>query len=285
MSTTKRTRYHVGSHEIGLDPEYRVECIGDLDEARVWLASDVEAVAEDVEDATAFDAFLDRLDDMSDAEIVGEHTLDAFVFFVCPVEDCGCPCDCAETGRDCDGWHRREVAAEPQLAEADDQGRSAFTFDGTEYVVYNTSGRVLDGYWVAARVPAEGPIYPSRDYLFTGKRTREGAFALAVEKLRPSRLITFMPERYASITEPREEREEDEYPRVTAAGWVVGWSTDGYAVLFENREALAHIHPGRPVEVSIRRTEGFGFDDLDGEWRFVETAALAARAHILAARA
>lgn len=129
MTSAKCTRYHVGNREIGLDVEYRVECIGPLDEAREWLRADVEAVAEDVEDPSPFDAFLGRLDD---AEIVGEHHIDAFVFFVQPVEDCGCPCDCAERGEECDGEHRREAAAQPQLADADDQGRTMSQFDETD---------------------------------------------------------------------------------------------------------------------------------------------------------
>ncbi|WP_416963112.1 hypothetical protein [Streptomyces sp. Agncl-13] len=279
---TNRIRYHVGSHDLGLDTEYRVECVDTLDEAREWLRHDVEEVAVDVEDDTEFDAFLDRLDGL---DIVGEHRIDAFVFFVRHVTDCGCPCDCAETGRECDGEHPREAAAEPQLADADDQGRSAFEFDGTQYAVFNTAGSDRDGLWAAAQVPAEGPVSASSDCLLAGMATREVAFARAVEKLRPTRLITFLPKRYASITTPREEREADEYPTVTADGWVVGWSTDGYAVLFENGKARAHIYREGPfIFATIHRAEGVGSDDLDGEWRFVETAAAAARAQILDAR-
>ncbi|KMS74394.1 hypothetical protein ACM01_13950 [Streptomyces viridochromogenes] len=281
MASTKRTRYHVGNREIGLAVEYRVECVGTLDEAREWLRADVEAVAEDVEDPSPFDAFLDRLDN---TEIVGEHHIDAFTFFVRAVEDCGCPCDCAERGEKCDGEHRREAAAEPKLTDADDQGRATFQFDGAEYAVFNTADKAVDGHWAVARVPTDGQTLPSRDYLLADASTRDNAFALAVEKLRPTRLITFMPHRYNSITEPREWHEADEHSRVTADGWVCTWSTEGYAVLFENGQVRAHISPGGPVEVSIARAEGGGFDDLDGEWRFVETAALAARAHILDAR-
>ncbi|MFD7134935.1 hypothetical protein [Streptomyces sp. NPDC059894] len=282
MTSTKRTRYHAGSREIGLDVEYRVECVGTVDEAREWLRADVEAVAEDVEDPSPFDAFLDRLDG---AEIVGEHHIDAFTFFVQAVEDCGCPCDCAKRGEKCDGEHRREAAAEPQLADADDQGRSTFQFDGAEYVVFNTADKTVDGYWAVAKVPTEGSPLPSRDYLLAGISTRDNAFVLAVEKLRPTRLIKFMPRHFNSITEPREERGAEERPPLTADGWVCTWSTDGYAVLFENGEVRARISPDRPIKVSIARAEGGGFDDLDGEWRFVETAALDARAHSLDARA
>ncbi|MFI2369872.1 hypothetical protein [Streptomyces sp. NPDC018833] len=281
MTSTERTRYHVGNREIGLDVEYRVECIGTLDEAREWLRADVEAVAEDVEDPSPFDAFLDILDD---AEIVGEHHIDVFVFFVQAVEDCGCPCDCAERGEKCDGEHRREAAAEPQLSDADDKGRSTFQFDGAEYAVFNTTDKAVDEDWAVAKVPTEGPALPSRDCLLAGASTRDNAFALAVEKLRPTRLITFMPPHSNSFLDPREEREAEEYPQVAADGWVCAWPTEGYAVLFENGEVRAHIYPGRPVEVSVARAEGGGFDDLDGEWRFVETAALAARAHVLDAR-
>ncbi|MEU9140396.1 hypothetical protein AB0D33_31330 [Streptomyces sp. NPDC048404] len=283
-----RTRYHVGFHEIGLAPEYRVECIGeDVAEIFAWLEGDISGVAEDVEDDAPLDELYARLAKCDTvAELVGEHVADAFVFFVRPVTDCGCPCDCDEHGEKCDGEHRREAAAEPKLAEPDEQDRSTFEFDGTEYAVFNTAGKSLDGFWAVAKVPADGPTLPSSDYLFAGMSTRENAFARAVEKLRPTRLIKFLPKRYATITTPREEREADEYPRVTAEGWVVGWSTDGYAVLFENGEARAHIYPEGPfIFVTIHRAEGVGSDDLDGEWKFVETAALAARAHILDARA
>lgn len=108
-------RYHVGMNEIGLAPQYRVECLGDLDNARAWLTADIENTTEDIEDDSEFDALLCRLAEMPDAEIVGEHRVDAFVFWVRAVESCGCPCECAEEGRDdCDGKHGREAAAEPQ---------------------------------------------------------------------------------------------------------------------------------------------------------------------------
>ncbi|MGW1760980.1 hypothetical protein [Streptomyces mirabilis] len=124
---TNRTRYHVGFHEIGLDPEYRVECIGeDFEMIFAWLEGDISGVAEDVEDEAPLDELYDRLAKCETvAELVGEHTVDAFVFFVRPVTDCACPCDCAETGRadECDGEHHRE-AADPQPAEPDAEGRS-----------------------------------------------------------------------------------------------------------------------------------------------------------------
>ncbi|MFE4496055.1 DNA cytosine methyltransferase [Streptomyces niveus] len=115
-----RTRYHVGMNEIGLDPMYRVECLGDLDAARVWLTADIENTAEDVENDAAFDAYLGKLACTPDAAIIGEHPIDAFVFWVRAV-GCECPCDCAETGRadECDGEHNREATAEPA------EGRSA----------------------------------------------------------------------------------------------------------------------------------------------------------------
>ncbi|MFC8350379.1 hypothetical protein [Streptomyces sp. NPDC057280] len=273
MTSTKRTRYHVGNREIGLDVEYRVECIGTLAEAREWLRADVEAVAEDVEDPSPFDAFLDALDD---AEIVGEHHIDTFAFFVQAVEDCGCPCDCAERGEKCDGEHRREAAAEPRLTDADEKGRSTFQFDGAEYAVFNTSGKALEERWAVARVPTEDPSLGGRDYLLAGASTRESAFALAIEKLHPTRLITF--------TELRDNREAGQFSQVTADGWVCAWPTERYAVLFEDGEARAQIYPGSPVKVSVAKAGGDGFDALDGEWRFIETAALAARAHILDTR-
>ena len=282
----RRIRYHVGIREIGLTPGYRVECVADLDAARVWLCHDIEETAVDAEDAGAFDAFLDRLDTMTGPQLVGEHTIDAYTFTVRAAVDCGCPCDCATAGRVCDGMHNREAATEPQLAEPDEHRRSIFAFDGTPYAVFNTASQSqpLEGFWAVTTIPAEGPLHPSRDYVLAGMKTREDAFARAVEKLRPTRLITFQPKRHASITVPREEREADAYPTVTAEGWIVDWSTDGYAVLFENGTPRAHIYPQRPIEVSIFRAENIGSDTLDGQWRLVETAALAARAHILDSR-
>lgn len=285
MNTTSRTRYHVGMNEIGLDPEYRIECLADLDGARAWLEADIANTAEDPEDDTEFDALLCKLAEMPDAEIVGEWTCDAYVFWVRAVEDCGCLCDCAETGRadECDGVHNREAAPEPQLAEPDAEGRSTFEFNGDTYAVFNTASTPLDGYWAASKVPADGPIYPSRDYLGAGISTRENAFALAVEKLRPTRLITFLPRRFRDVLLDDEEREE--YPHVTRMGWVLGRNDEGIAVLFEDRTPRALIYPDRPIEVAIIRAPYGGLDDLDGEWKNIETAALAARAHILDARA
>ncbi|WP_206441302.1 hypothetical protein [Streptomyces boncukensis] len=108
-----RTRFHVGFNEIGLAPEYRIECFGDLGGAREWLAADVANVAEDVEDAREFDAFLDRLDALAETDLVGTHRVDAFEFWIRRTEGCTCPCDCAERGVDCDGEHRREAAPVP----------------------------------------------------------------------------------------------------------------------------------------------------------------------------
>ncbi|MFE2043219.1 hypothetical protein ACFXAZ_20280 [Streptomyces sp. NPDC059477] len=284
---TNRTRYHVGFHEIGLDSEYRVECIGeDFGMIFAWLEGDISGVAEDVEDDAPLDELYDRLAKCETvAELVGEHAVDAFVFFVRPVTDCGCPCDCAETGRadECDGEHHREAAAEPQLAEPDAEGRSTFQFDGAEYAVFNTASKPLDGYWAVSKIPAEGDIYPSRDYLGAGISTREAAFALAVEKLRPTRLITFQPRRFRDALLDDEEREE--YPTVTAVGWVLAWNDEGIAVLFENGTPRALIYPDRPIEVAVIRAPYDGLDYLDGEWKHIETAALAARAHIIDNRA
>ncbi|GGR80813.1 hypothetical protein GCM10010252_19160 [Streptomyces aureoverticillatus] len=283
---TNRIRYHVGMNEIGLDPEYRIECLADLDGARTWLTADIENTAEDAEDDTEFDALLCKLAQTPDAEIVGEHRVDAYVFWVRAVEDCGCPCDCAETNRadECDGVHNREAAPEPQLTEPDAQGRSTFEFDGDTYAVFNTSGKALEGYWAVTKVPADGPIRPSRDYLGAGLATREGAFARAVEQLRPTRLITFLPRVYRSITDDEELREAGEYPTTDRDGWVCAWSTEGYAVVFEDRVERGIVWPTTPVAASVNGADGRSHD-LDGEWRFVETAALAIRAHVLDARA
>ncbi|MFI5809005.1 hypothetical protein [Streptomyces sp. NPDC051561] len=101
------TRFHVGSHEIGIGSEYRVECVGTLGAAREWLRHDVEAVAEHIDAPAPFDKFLDRVDEI---DIVGEHVVGGvFTFWVRAVENCGCPCGCAERGESCDGVHRREA--------------------------------------------------------------------------------------------------------------------------------------------------------------------------------
>ncbi|MBK3576144.1 hypothetical protein JHN63_20435 [Streptomyces sp. MBT65] len=283
---TNRTRYHVGFHEIGLDSEYRVECIGeDVAEIFAWLEGDISGVAEDVEDDAPLDELYARLAKCDTvAELVGEHTADAFVFFVRPVTDCGCPCDCDEHGEECDGEHRREAAAEPQLAETDEQGRSSFKFDRAEYVVFNTASKPLDGYWTVERVAADGSSLPMREYVLVGQQTREDAFALAVEKLRPSRHITFMPQRDRTITMSQEDQDAEEYPTVTRDGWVCAWSTAGYVVVFEDRVERGIVWPGKPIEASVAGQDGRQHD-LDGTWRFYEQAAAAVRAHVLDARA
>ncbi|MET9253768.1 hypothetical protein [Streptomyces sp. NPDC003717] len=285
MTTTSRTRYHVGMNEIGLDPEYRIECLADLDGARAWLTADIENTAEDAEDETEFDALLAKLAQTPDAGIVGEWACDAYVFWVRAVEDCCCPCDCAATGRAdaCDGVHSREAAPEPQLAEPDADGRSTFEFDGQTYAVFNTASTPRDGYWAVAKIPADRPVYPSRDYLGAGISTREKAFTLAVDKLRPTRLITFLPRQFRDAL--RDEEDRREYPMVTRGGWVLAWNDEGTAVLFEDGTPRALLYPDRPIEVHIIRAPYGGLDDLDGEWSNIQTAALAARAHVLAARA
>ncbi|WP_331762510.1 hypothetical protein OG612_45615 (plasmid) [Streptomyces sp. NBC_01527] len=283
MMTTSRTRYHVGMNEIGLDPVYRIECLADFDGARAWLTGNVENTTEDVQDPSEFDALLDRLARTPDAQIVGEYAVDAYVFWVRAVEDCGCPCDCAERGEECDPRHNREAAAEPELTDPDEHGRSVFRFDGVPYTVFNTSGRDLDGYWAVERVPAESPALPSRDYVLVGQRTREHAFTLAVEKLRPSRHITFLPQRYSTVTMSEDDRDYDEYPHVTRDGWVCAWSTAGYVVVFEDRVQRGIVWPGHPVEASVTRDDGTALD-IKGEWRFFEQAAAAVRDHVLTAR-
>ncbi|MFI5474990.1 hypothetical protein ACIA6D_32875 [Streptomyces cacaoi] len=285
---TNRTRYHVGFHEIGLTPEYRVECIGeDVAEIFAWLEGDISGVSEDVEDDAPLDELYARLAKYDTvAELVGEHTADAFVFFVRPMTDCGCPCDCAETGRtdECDGEHHREATAEPQLADADQQGRSPFRFDGAEYVVFNTTSEPLDGYWAVAKTPAESGVYPIHGYLLVGMKTREGAFALAVEKLRPTRLITFLPRRHRDITVPRDEQEQEEYPTVDRDGWVCAWSTLGHAVVFEDGTERGIVYADRPIEAHVTGADGIDVE-LDGPWRCFEQAVAAVRAHVLDARA
>ncbi|MCY0959619.1 hypothetical protein [Streptomyces sp. H27-H5] len=286
MNANHRTRYHVGMNEIGLDPEYRIECLGDLDGARAWLTADIENTAEDAEDDTEFDALLCKLAEMPDAEIVGEWMCDAYTFWVRAVEDCACPCDCAETGHadECDGKHNREAAPEPKLAEPDEQGRSAFKMHGTEYRVFNTASKPLDGYWTVERVAADGSSLPMREYVFGAQKTREGAFARAVEKLRPYGVITFLPQRYRTITMDQDDQDREEYPSVTRDGWVCAWSTAGYTVVFEDGVERGIVWPGNPIEASVAGTDGRQHD-LDGEWKFYEQAVAAVRAHVIDNRA
>ncbi|MFJ6074666.1 hypothetical protein ACIQFU_28200 [Streptomyces sp. NPDC093065] len=287
MNASSRTRYHVGMNEIGLDPEYRIECLPDLDGARAWLTADIENTAEDAEDETEFDALLDKLAQLPDAEIVGEWTCDAYVFWVRAVEDCGCPCDCAETGRadECNGTHSREAAPEPTLGEPDEQGRSAFQMHGTEYRVFNTAGTPLDGYWTVERVAADGSQLPSRDYVFVGQLTREGAFERAVEKLRPYAVITFLPQRYRDVCMSQEDQDMTEYPdHVQRDGWYCAWSTAGYVVVFEDGTERGIVWPGRPIEAHITGKDG-RWIEFDGEWKFWEQAAAAVRAHVIDNRA
>ncbi|WP_331726106.1 hypothetical protein [Streptomyces sp. NBC_00470] len=104
-----RTRYHVGSRDIG-GAEYRVECIPTWHDARDWLHDDVANTASWAQDQTEFDAFLERLETMTEADGVGEHSIDAYTFYVHRVTACGCPCKCDATGQPCDGTHRREAA-------------------------------------------------------------------------------------------------------------------------------------------------------------------------------
>ncbi|MDX3020096.1 hypothetical protein [Streptomyces acidiscabies] len=89
--TTNRTRYHVSMNETGLDSGYRIECLGDLDGARAWLEADIENTAEGTKNRSEFDACLVKLATVPNAEIVGEHRIDAYLFWVRAVEDCGCP--------------------------------------------------------------------------------------------------------------------------------------------------------------------------------------------------
>lgn len=285
-ATTSRTRYHVGMNEIGLDPQYRIECLPTLDGAREWLTADITNTAEDAEDETEFDTLLDKLAQLPDAEIVGEWTCDAYTFWVRAVEDCGCPCDCAETDRadECNGTHEREAAPEPQLTETDEKGRYAFQFLGTEYRVFNTSGKPLDGYWTVERVAADGSQLQFREYLFNGQQTAESAFARSIEKLRPTAVITFLPQRYRTITMDQDEQDYDEYPLVTRNGWVCAWSTAGYVVVFEDGVERGIVWPGRPIEASVAGTDGVQHD-LDGEWTFYEQAVAAVRAHVIDNRA
>jgi len=104
--------------EIGLTPEYRIECLADLDGARTWLTADIENTAADHDNNEAFDALLAHLHTLDDTHLVGEHHADAYTFTVRAAVDCGCPCDCAAAGRACNGIHNREAAAEPQPAKA-----------------------------------------------------------------------------------------------------------------------------------------------------------------------
>lgn len=113
MSNTAHVRYHIGHNKIGEAPEYRVECIGDLEFAREWLDIDVSNTAEDHEgdEAQPFLTFLTHVNLTREdvAPRVGErHVIGDMEFWITPVE-CHCPCGC-ELGADCDHpKHNREA--------------------------------------------------------------------------------------------------------------------------------------------------------------------------------
>ncbi|MFD6335342.1 hypothetical protein ACFWGI_37975 [Streptomyces niveus] len=275
-----RTRYHVGMNEIGFDPVYRVECLGDLDAARVWLTADIDNTSKKAAERAEFDTYLGKLARTPDAAIVGEHTIYAYTFWVRVLVDCGCPCKCAATGKECNGEHNREAADEPKLAEPDEQGRSAFEFDGTNYSVYNTAAKPADGYWAVERVITDASSLSRREDILIGQKTRDSAFALAVDKLRPTRLITFLPRIHNSITDDEESREANAHPTTDREGWTCAWSSEGYAVVFENGVERGIAWPGRPIEASVNGADGRPHD-LDGEWTCHEQAVAAVRAHVL----
>ncbi|ARX85645.1 hypothetical protein SMD44_05109 [Streptomyces alboflavus] len=131
QSTGSRTRYHVGFNKPGEAPEYRVECIGDLDEARGWLNDDIGNVADDYYDegALPFVEFLDRDEEHND---VGVHRIGDYEFWIKEVTDCKCPCSCDVRGEECDGEHRREAL--PHL-EPRERGH-VFERCGRTYYVY-----------------------------------------------------------------------------------------------------------------------------------------------------
>lgn len=294
------TRYHVGYHEIGLAPEYRVECIGeDFDEIFAWLEGDISGVAEDVEDEAPFDELYARLSECTTvAELVGEHVVDAFVFFVRPVTDCACPCDCAEQGEECDGVHRREAVedgedvdgdeavedSEPQLGEPDDKGVSRFTFGGGEYEVFCTASTELPGYWACYPAPQDGADPATRSHIVAGAETREAAFEVTLGKLQARQMIEFLPRRYRTITMSSEDQEDDAYPTVTRDGWVAAWHTDGFVIVFEDGRERGTVWPQRPFEARIVGRDG-SEHDLDGEFPHLEAAAVAVREHHLTTRA
>jgi hypothetical protein len=293
------TRYHVGHHEIGLAPEYRVECIGeDFDEIFAWLEGDISGVAENVEDETPFDELYARLSECTTvAELVGEHVVDAFVFFVRPVTGCACPCDCAEQGEECDGVHSREAIeddkaadgdeavedSEPQLGEPDDKGVSRFSVGGSEYHVFNTASTELPGFWACYPAPQDGVDPATRSNIVAGMKSRERAFEVARDKLQARRVITILPRQYHDITVSDAEREEYGYPSVERDGWVGAWHAEGYMIVFEDRIERGIVWPDRPVEARIIGHDGREHD-LDGNFRNLEAAALAIREHHLTAR-
>lgn len=121
MCRTAHARYHVGHNKIGQAPEYRVECIGDLEFAREWLDTDVANTSEDYEGdkAQPFIAFLEHIDltreDTGTLRVGERHVIADMEFWITPVE-CHCPCDC-ERGTDCDEpKHNREA---PTVADVE----------------------------------------------------------------------------------------------------------------------------------------------------------------------
>ncbi|MFC8925240.1 hypothetical protein ACFT43_05070 [Streptomyces albidoflavus] len=287
MKTSSRTRYHVGTNEIGLDAGQPVECVPDLGAARRWLMAEIASAGEHAQNEDEFEAAIVRLYRTLDVDIVGERIIDAYAFWVRPVQDCACPCDCATTGLadECDGIHDRVAAPDPQLTEPDQQGRSAFLLHGTEYRVSNTASGTLDGFWAVERVTTASTAPLTPEYVLTGQQTREEAFARAVEKLRPYGVLTFLPKRHRDVCMSQEDQDVTEYPdHVQRDGWYCAWSTAGYIVVFEDGTERGIVWPGHPIEAHITGQDG-RWNEFDGEWEFWEQAAAAVRAHVLDHRA
>ncbi|WP_125262339.1 hypothetical protein [Streptomyces alboflavus] len=142
------TRYHVGSNKIGQAPEYRVECIGGLDEAREWLYADVDATVDEYEfDAERAEPFAEFLAQGGGQVNVGVYRIGEYEFWIKEVADCGCPCPCDVLGEQCDGTHHREALPELQPREFG----HVFPRGGHTYFVYHLvdSWRVME--WLQDR--------------------------------------------------------------------------------------------------------------------------------------
>ncbi|MFJ6748286.1 hypothetical protein ACIQNI_08855 [Streptomyces sp. NPDC091266] len=178
MSRTAHARYHVGHNKIGQAPEYRVECIGDIEFAREWLDTDVSNTAENYEGdkAQPFLTFLELVDltreDAGTLRIGERHAIGDMEFWITPVE-CHCRCEC-ERGADCDDpKHNREA---PTVADIEffpvvvtdvpaDEDHAPLLVDPVHARLVQADG-IAEGDTMLAGVPDKGQRVLARTYYF-----------------------------------------------------------------------------------------------------------------------
>ncbi|MGE9695932.1 hypothetical protein [Streptomyces sp. CH6] len=155
-------------------------------------------------------------------------------------------------------------------------GRS-FRFANRRYRTHNPTGRELPGYWAVSPVQrtASDPITS----LVSGAASEADAFRLACERLRPSLVLTCLPPVYT------QDEDDPYFPEPTGPGWVYRWIA-GLGLLYEDGTPRAHLSrlEGETIEVTVVDERHRPTHRIYGTWRFMETAAAAARSHILTGR-